>query len=1522
MGLSLLESFRKLIRQDTVTIGQTVGNIHGAVRVDLADISEVVSQTWLALRINGSQVLPLTDYFDAFAEQTSTLSLETAIEGRITVTTRPNTVLMLRTVVEAERSLSFNLDITIPGTGATAAIYVDGTLIRTVSGSVAVPLNISAGRHTLYVQAVAPTITVAVPTKVRLVGETEIPRAPQWVSIQTGYLDEGAGTARTTLRWHSDPEVGSYRVYRREPILLADLTKVGDGLVTTMSPLGPDSTFTVTMGGDQGPKLEVGAFLIANGQTLGVVTSVTVTQITEDDETTTTVDESAYQTTLACRLAIDLETLPNVVGQFLSVGSFNEIARVSRVVNASVVEYVDSAVNRDHGYEYVLRAVGLVDETVLSPTSQVQYIVAGDIFAPGPITILEDYPTVTNRLVTVKFDTPTDLDYAGVNVYYRQQVMNSVLDPEAPPEEEVFIDVPYELASVGSNKRTLTAVLNEFPDDEDSTLEGFQLQLTLENFPTYTFTIAENTTNSVTIAEDLPDDIIAAIADALGDNIEVGMYIYKDTEVKSDFGLPNRQDELQFFGENYGLYYFATFDRSRNQQSFDDAAVWTYTPADDQFTGGPIVAFRQLTKTEQAFFVEAPEDYSDPKVYALVELYAYNANSPKTPPQARFEGVEIHYQRKGDETPTVLFPVPQQYEPYFPYEITAENEVLVDDRVGVVITDFVRTNNVTTVTTETPHGFVVEQLVEVAGATTASLNGTFEVTAVTASTFSYANTGPNLLPGDREGVARARSRFVALNRTEDDTWIRVWAVDAIGRESDVLSFVVDLDTTPEISSLETFLDNNNNTASFIAVGDDDTFGVQWHVDPAGPQEPSKDSPFHVDLRRNKVIRGVVDLPLGASKRLILLPCGSFDYSLVPLATSARSNDITTFVTTEPHGLVVGQWFDVLGSTLPELNTRYRVKTVTNPTTVTVDDPGGGLAAQNRSGSIVIGIAGAPFGEPVNRDLVRTPRSFVTFDTKDTDGNRVPDTVTARFAMAPAPAPQNLGTTLQPATTSTGVVSANAVSDAGRTWSVTAGVGQWTTGDLNYYYAWIAPENEKPLIRTIVGSSASTLLLGGDPLPTTHQGTHEYRILDGAVMFQRLSSADTPQGLNGFAPTAGEETFTGENKTFYMAFYATKTGCTPENVRVMQVDPDSTASLKSLQPSYESETTQLRYTANGFDDDAKTWRCYVKKTGWPIKNTVNKDPTLEQLEPSDIDEQYIRYSGSINQPTFSINAGEGTWYAVAVPVNSLNSEGTVTKAPPFLIGEDNPTVHAIREVTATPQIDSGIILVSWKHTPNAPGSVSITVTEQSLTPPKTTSLTTNHGVQADQGQAIDGAGTYSHNTGRKFKASGKPLVYEYAVTYQSKTETVRITAYVEDTKDDGGDDDITLTATASAGAEGTCVSNTSDPTTTRVACGIPFSNDITVTTNASAALHDINISISREQDPVNWYLIAVMPPAPAGVPLTFEDQYKCYYRNRGGGIKYFTYKVDVVAKATGAILQSVTCDRIATRILTCDFYNEE
>lgn len=79
--------------------------------------------------------------------------------------------------------------------------------------------------------------------------------------------------------------------------------------------------------------------------------------------------------------------------------------------------------------------------------------------------------------------------------------------------------------------------------------------------------------------------------------------------------------------------------------------------------------------------------------------------------------------------------------------------VVIGTRAVGSITTAALTSNVATLTTSSAHGYSVGESVTVSGATNTTFNGTYSITAVTTTTFSYSKVASNIASAASAGTA-------------------------------------------------------------------------------------------------------------------------------------------------------------------------------------------------------------------------------------------------------------------------------------------------------------------------------------------------------------------------------------------------------------------------------------------------------------------------------------------------------------------------------------------------------------------------------------------------------------------------------------------------------------------------------------------------------------------------------------------------------------------------------------------------
>lgn len=1397
MGLSLLESLRRLIRQDTNRIGGPVGNLHGVVVSQLDGLVDGAAQSWLTMEVPGAQVPDLEVFYQNYGIIGGRLVLLLAQDGRVTAEAASGSVTLIRSAAIVRQRTTFTFKVEAVGN---FALYVDGTLVRRGQGASLIPVSLDPGTHEVAILTNSERTTVVAPIGLELQGDLELPGRPVWVRITTEYLDPSIGTAANTLSWVSDPRVGGYYVLRRQRRSLKDTAEgasATDSFLLAVGELGSDGSFPITIEGRHETQVSVGDELLSEYDTIGVVTQVGT--------------EAGTNTTLRCRaMPGTLPPTSALVGSQVFVGTFSPLTQITRTTNAPTLTYVDNTVIFGEAYEYALVAYGLVNSSLRGLRSEVYYIVAGDSFPPSSIVFAEGYPKSENGFVTVRFTTPPERDYQGVNVYFHERIQNEAA-------ADVFVN--YKVASVSGRIVTIND-----PELPAGALVNYKVRVSTGQ----EYTIVSNTVGTFTVERDFARVPVA------NEDLE----IYRNIKIKTDYGLPDTQDELSFTATEVGRYVFCTFDRSGNEQDDRDAAYFDLFSLTGGGEGQPLVAFRQLIPSEQAFFA-AP--YNDTTQYAIVELWGYNSGVSSA---VRFNGVELFYRRRSDPSDRMITPVPYSGQA-FPWVVSGAPQAILDAPNWV------------------------------------------------------SGAAPPIVSG---GIT---SRYVHLDRSEQDNWIRIWAENAAGFSTDILTFVVDYDTTPEITSLETSIDNDVNTVTFTAVIDDDTQGFKWWVLPADSGEPTEAAPTYRGSNTLKTLSevGKIALPLGKTKTLYVKPYSTWT---TITATVTGYNSTTKVVTvsgtpfpTANGGMVNWQF------TYPTTSTRFKVSANT-ANTVTVPSLGSTLP----NGTVItVAYATGTEGETIQRELVRTPRSFVAFENKDNDGNRDATKVTAVFTQVPAPAELN------PAVTGSGVVSLTGgfnLVDTGKSWTA----NQYSSGGNSaWYYARLVGVGGKTIVRIITANTSNRLSLG-DGLPEGFQlsdfATCSYSIIDGAVMVRYRTDETASLSSSGFAPTAGRQTYT-RDATFYLDYYATKNGCLPENVRSILVDPDTGAQFKDgMALTYQNGTPgRLTALAKTPDDDCKYWELYLKRGGWPVTSGTPENGSL--------DKQFLRYisssvSGDSLQYVQNVEPVNGTtWYGIGVPFNSFNQEG-----------KRAPAQVTINTSGADPD---ALLSLNWSVA-DAATTATATVTAQIGVIAAGASFTITAFDNADPGTTYTGSGSFAANGSGDAAGSATislPFTVSTNPTANQRTWTVRVTSGARSPLS------ITRTMYAVVGTGGGTPSVTAQATTLvesgfcpqQGACASGAYRPLILranftTSGCSTLIHEVEVDYTivpgtGTWTPVGWGI------SPTNGVQSYDHGWGCLMFREIGTPTDIQYRVRVIRKDNGTTVATATAPLYSTKLFNCQGY---
>jgi hypothetical protein len=529
-----LEIFRRLIRQQTNLVGQVVENLYGAVAGTLPALAETKASSWQKIVLQGTELRTLDEFYTLWSiDSERRHSLIPAVDGVI-LSTEANACLQLfRATINAPAPLAVQLTVDAGATSSSIAIYVDGVLQRKASDAVQLALALTGGDHVIEVLTVSQHVVIGAPATIQLLGDQELLLQPAFDTVTATWLDAAVGTPATKLIWNVDPHVGGYRLLRKQARFL--------GKIKNVSAADQSGIFGITLSGDQSASVNPGETLSALHEDMG--TAITVGLY----------DSGSDETSFILRLTKGLSTSKSGVdagwvGRTALAGSYVEIKRVHRTVGQGQVTVFDADVKAADAYEYALQSYGLFDETLLSKVSDPVLVRAGDITPPGPITFVAGYPKVVNSQAWVRFTTPADEDYDGVQVFYRKQYSGTVSSATA--------------GSVTFNSSILTGVTMG--------LDKYYVVITSGPAQGAVKKVTSLTVNSVTLDANEQLSTLPVTGNTA--------VVFVDFNVVTDRGVASTVDELTFDAKKYGdgSYYFRTFDFGNNLQLEADGVLWTY----------------------------------------------------------------------------------------------------------------------------------------------------------------------------------------------------------------------------------------------------------------------------------------------------------------------------------------------------------------------------------------------------------------------------------------------------------------------------------------------------------------------------------------------------------------------------------------------------------------------------------------------------------------------------------------------------------------------------------------------------------------------------------------------------------------------------------------------------------------------------------------------------------------------------------------------------------------------------------
>lgn len=1159
--MSSLERLRKIINQQTSSIGSTIRNLIGPVPEGVRGVRVNQDSTWLLCAIPGSALVSLEQFYSSFSGVSDRGSIELkAVNGVVTWPGTNPGVFLLRGLVQVVGTINLPIEVSVEGGPAEFACYVDGSMQRRGTGRRSFSITLDAGNHLLEFVVASSSFAVTLPSNVRVIAAKDVLDPPVWHSVIPYYMDPSTGTAANILNWFNDRRVGGWIVLRRE---LTDM-----GAILAVSEASSQGVYTIAIAGTDDNttgnwvlQIPVGATMFAGFEDMGVAQEASHDSLSTYVKSDSTIGTGI--TIVSLKLPAGRSSINQLwVGRSASTGVFQEIARIQRASQGTVVTYKDGAVAVGEQYEYVLQAYGLLDNNALSPYSDVRYVRAGDTEPPGPIDMEPLYPQVINNKITARYRTPTDPDYAGVRVLYKanQDSLGTVFS--------------------GTVTSATSTSITDTTKTWDFTASHVGLVILITG-GTGAGQVREITTlNSA-------DQVSIDSADPwfITPDATSTYEVYDTVEVITDFGVPNTLDQVTFDRVAYGTYTFLTFDKAGNIQDQEDGVVFEYDPTDDGFLGSnlpPVVGIRQLRPDEQATY---PAPYNQSNNYAIVELTARD-------PVDELEGVQIQYRRRnsymalagGPNSPSTVNAVGT------PWVVDEWKNYLCEVKSGTAEGEFRLIANNTT-----------NQLILAEDWTSPLIpdtTSTIEIAWV--ANLDADNTNTTL--DDHKGT---RSRYIAVSKTDTTNWIQVRAVDQDGLYTEPVSYSPDFDSIPEISGLDTRLDTVNDLIYVTGAVDDDTQSFEWWLEGADNGEPTVTVPNHdfSDTSVNKAF---------------------------PIENTGTGNDIPfnfTLADGQKKTLVLRPW----------------------------------------SGIDFTGVAGPDF----KRELTRSPRTVVVFDNRDERGTTSAVIVRASFYCTPEIDVVDdgnvtaLNMTGTPTLTTDGSWSAHQFQlDESLYQNYFVRVYKTTVEDSGFE---VTVEQFSRILDNT--SNVLTLETAFDMTTIPPDSTWDYEIRNGCTFWKKSASATG----GAFSGTLLPQYIVRDPlNPIYLQYYSVLNGVPAEPVHTAVIDADDLPSITGVRAD-EVDAFVLRVAIEGPDDDTKSWIGLCRKGAWPTRGDIEFGATQTECAITDLDTAFTKFNGPLTlAQEFQFDAGPGTWYVAACPVNGVGQIGTCKLASEEVDG----TVEAI------------------------------------------------------------------------------------------------------------------------------------------------------------------------------------------------------------------------------------------------------
>ncbi|MHA2027823.1 MAG: hypothetical protein ACW99Q_00420 [Candidatus Kariarchaeaceae archaeon] len=469
---------------------------------------------------------------------------------------------------------------------------------------------------------------------------------------------------------------------------------------------------------------------------------------------------------------------------------------------------------------------------------------------------------------------------------------------------------------------------------------------------------------------------------------------------------------------------------------------------------------------------------------------------------------------------------------------------------------------------------------------------------------------------------------VNLRKGLNDNWLRVYVTDG-DLNSDTLTFVADYDNIPEVVGVDTRQIINSGTVYATGTVDDDTRSLEWYIttDYTGPtgSDPTVGSPDSVDnTEETKIFNFTFDLTDGQKKVLHIDPysyfSGTGEIGAAYETTLERPpRTISSIIERTVGGEIKRTEAAVTLKASPETALIYKKVipltwgTVTSATSTTLSDTDQNWPVDkwNDYYSVKI-IAGT--GEGQERVIT--------------------DTTATQITITPSWSPT-------PDTTS-----------------------EYEVGEIYRLYGDTG---------TVSSSTATTLVDSSKTWDTNQFATKTVRVISatGGKQYRKIESntsteltipTNTPWGSNPSNGDAykifGPEVIVknvAQDKTLW--FYSEVPGITTEQEQSLIIDSDTTPEIGELLLT-EPEPGELVLTISSYDDDVKNWAAYARK---------NNFPTFNDVESGTLDPVFLRFFGSKDTVSLTLNVDSGTWYAAAKPYDSYSNPGPTVWNSYLIVG---------------------------------------------------------------------------------------------------------------------------------------------------------------------------------------------------------------------------------------------------------------